>query len=181
MISCRRIKSYQGFTLLEVTITVGILSFLLFIAYATIFSLGFRMRLELLGGYLAPGSKSQVNQQILISQVNRFFLEAARSIRSAKQINVNSSRVTIVVEDSDSDSDSDSVIEYSLKEYSINGKVTKAIVRSKNGQGERVVVQGVEDFKIEKTSNLVTIEIRAVVAGKEQIFRTSFFKRNPSK
>jgi prepilin-type N-terminal cleavage/methylation domain-containing protein len=174
MISCRRIKNYyQGFTLLEVTITVGILSFLLFIAYATIFSLGFRMRLELLGGYLAPGSKSQVNQQILISQVNRFFLEAARSIRSARQINVNSSRVTIV-KDSGS-------IEYSLKEYSINGKVTKAIVRSKNGQGERVVVQGIEDFKVEKTSNLVTIEIRAVVAGKEQIFRTSFFKRNPSK
>uniref|UniRef100_A0A7V3YK70 Prepilin-type N-terminal cleavage/methylation domain-containing protein n=1 Tax=Candidatus Caldatribacterium californiense TaxID=1454726 RepID=A0A7V3YK70_9BACT len=174
MISCRRIKSYQGFTLLEVTITVGILSFLLFIAYATIFSLGFRMRLELLGGYLAPGSKSQVNQQILISQVNRFFLEAARSIRSAKQINTSSSRAMIV-------ENSGSIIEYSLKEYSINGKVVKTIVRSKNGQGERVIVQGIEDFKIEKSSNLVTIEIRALVAGKEQIFQASFFKRSPSK
>ncbi|WP_438315949.1 competence type IV pilus minor pilin ComGF [Candidatus Caldatribacterium sp. SIUC1] len=174
MISCRQIKSYQGFTLLEVTITVGILSFLLFIAYATIFSLGFRMRLELLGGYLAPGSKSQVNQQILISQVNRFFLEAARSIRSAKQINTSSSRVIIV-------ENSGSIVEYSLKEYSTDGKVMKTIVRSKNGQGERVIVQGIEDFKIKKSSNLVTIEIRAVVAGKEQIFQTSLFKRSPSK
>jgi competence protein ComGF len=154
---------------------VGILSFLLLIAYAVIFSFGSRMRLELLGGYLAPGSKSQVNQQILIGQINRFFLEAARSIRSAKRVTVSSSqsRVTIVEH-------SDSIVEYSLKEYSIDGTSMKTIVRSKNGQGERIIVQGIKDFKVKEASNLVTLEIRAVIGGKEQIFQTSFLKRNPS-
>lgn len=154
---------------------MGILSFLLLIAYAVIFSFGSRMRLELLGGYLAPGSKSQVNQQILIGQINRFFLEAARSIRSAKRVTVSSSqsRVTIVEH-------SDSIVEYSLKEYSIDGTSMKTIVRSKNGQGERIIVQGIKDFKVKEASNLVTLEIRAVIGGKEQIFQTSFLKRNPS-
>ena len=164
-------------------ITLGILSFLLLIAYAVIFSFGSRMRLELLGGYLAPGSKSQVNQQILIGQINRFFLEAARSIRRAKRVTVSSSqsRVTIV-EHSDPMivEHSDPIVEYSLKEYSIDGTSMKTIVRSKNGQGERIIVQGIKDFKVKEASNLVTLEIRAVIGGKEQIFQTSFLKRNPS-
>ena len=159
---------------------MGILSFLLLIAYAVIFSFGSRMRLELLGGYLAPGSKSQVNQQILIGQINRFFLEAARSIRSAKRVTVSSSQSRVTIVEHSIVEHSDSIVEYSLKEYSIDGTSMKTIVRSKNGQGERIIVQGIKDFKVKEASNLVTLEIRAVIGGKEQIFQTSFLKRNPS-
>lgn len=155
------------------TITVGILSFLLLIMYASLFSFASWMRLEVLGGYLAPGSKSQVNQQALISQVNRFFLEVARNVRSATQVEVvNSSRVRII-------KSTNSVVEYYL-DYPVSGAAVKAIVRSGGNQARHVVVQGVEDFKVERVSNLVTFEIKAIVAGKEQVFRGSFLQRNSS-
>ncbi len=155
------------------TITVGVLSFLLFIMYASLFSFASWMRLEVLGGYLVPGSKSQVNQQVLISQVNRFFLEVARNVRSAAQVEVvNPSRVRIT-------KGANSVVEYYL-DYPFGGAAVKAIVRSGSSQARHVVVQSVEDFKVEKTSNLVTFEIKAIVAGKEQVFRGSFLQRNSS-
>lgn len=141
--------------------------------YASLFSFASWMRLEVLGGYLAPGSKSQVNQQVLISQVNRFFLEIARNVRSAAQVEVvNPSRVRIT-------KSTNLVVEYYL-DYPVNGAAVKAIIRSDSNQARHVVVQGVEDFKVEKASGLVTFEIKAIVGGKEQVFRSSFLQRNSS-
>lgn len=174
MIFCRLNKSSSGFTLLETIITVGILSFLTFVMYATIVSLGFRMRLELTRGpaYLLPESKSQVNQQIVVNQVNRFFAEVAREIRNAVTISVNGSSLTI------SRNGGSSVV-YGPKEFVAGGKTVKAVIRLVSGQ-EQIMVQGIKTFTVTQNGNLIRIAITAQVGGKEQNFITSILKRNPN-
>jgi hypothetical protein len=154
-------------------ITLTILFFLLFVMYAMFFSLGFRMRLELAGGLLLPGSKSQVNQQVVLNQVNRFFLEISRNVRNASKITIlNPSRIRVVIGSASTD--------YYLKEYISGGKTVKAIVRLRNSE-EQVLVQGVDDFQPTlEGSRSVKLTVKATVGGKVQVFQINLLQRNPS-
>ncbi|MEN3185254.1 MAG: hypothetical protein ABDK94_04395 [Atribacterota bacterium] len=175
MIFSRLDRSSFGFTLLETIITVGIISFLTFVIYAIIVSLGFRMRLELTGSpaYLLPESKSQVNQQVVVNQVNRFFAEVAREIRNAAMVQVEGESVLTIVQDGASS------MVYGSKEFSAGGRTMKAIVCSANGQ-ERIMVQGISTFTVSQSSDLIHIAITVEVGGKVQDFKTSVLQRNPN-
>ncbi|MGC8777436.1 MAG: hypothetical protein ACP5Q4_02000 [Candidatus Caldatribacteriaceae bacterium] len=173
MIFCNQSKHAQGFTILETIITVGILAFLSFVMYATIIALGFRMRLELTrdSAYLLPESKSQVNQQVIVNQMNRFFTEVAREIRNAIRVSANGSSLQVVRDDHSS-------IVYQPRDYLANGKTVKTVVRSLNNQ-ERIMVQGIKAFTVTQDGNLIHITTTVQVGGKEQVFQTSILKRNP--
>jgi len=173
MIFSRVIKNCRGFTLIETIVTMTILFFLLFVMYATVLSLGFRMRLELVGGALLPGSKSQVNQQVVINQINRFFLEVSRNVRNASEVTiVNPSRIRVLIGSASTD--------YYLKEYVSGGKTVKAIVRSINSR-EQILVQGVDDFQPTlEGSHSVKLTVKATVGGKVQVFQINLLRRNPS-
>ncbi|NSW77068.1 MAG: prepilin-type N-terminal cleavage/methylation domain-containing protein, partial [Candidatus Atribacteria bacterium] len=164
MTSCKSSNRSSGFTLLETIITIGVLSFLTLVMYATIVSLGYRMRLELSSGgsYLKPGSKSELNQQIIVDGVNRLLLEVSRNIRNASKVDIKTGELSLQFPDG------------STLKYSLNSDGT--IVRSKGTQ-RSIMVEGVDEFNVSNdanNSNLITIEIKVSMKekGNKTFYRT---------
>lgn len=135
-------------------------------------------------GIPLPGSKTQINQQLILDDINNFLLNISRDIRNAKTIEIPSFNILKITPGDYDVGLNPATYEYSTENcYDGNITFTKVVKKTYNGNIiEKTLINNIKKLIFSDQSNgkkkIIKIDITYELNGSDKTFSTTLLRRN---
>lgn len=137
-------------------------------------------------GILLPGSKTQINQQLILDEINIFISNISRDIRNAKFIDISPLNNKLTIKPVDFDINLNPTTYEYFKENYTEGKITyiKVVKKTINNGNiiEKTLINNIKDLIFSDQSNgkkkIIKIDIKYDLNDSDKTFSTTLLRRN---